>query len=124
MLSPNIQSQGLYTLENLAGTVYEAATCGTTLSRSERKLELEGSSLASLVTSFEGALGDAVNPDGSLKDARDIKWFHSPSDETGSDSATGSANYVCTACKKQRKRFLFVTRHLLTAECRNVCSEM
>lgn len=61
MLSPNIQSQGLYTLENLAGTVYEAATCGTTLSRSERKLELEGSSLASLVTSFEEALGDAVD---------------------------------------------------------------
>lgn len=32
--------------------------------------------------SLENPLGDAVNPDGSLKDARDIKWFHSPSDET------------------------------------------
>ena len=63
LLSPNIQSEssGLYTLENLAGKVYEAATCGTNLPRSERKLELEGSSLASLVTAFEEALGDAVD---------------------------------------------------------------
>lgn len=61
MLSPNIQSQGLYTLENLAGRVYDAAVCGTSLPRSGRKLELEGSSLASLVTAFEEALGDAVD---------------------------------------------------------------
>jgi hypothetical protein len=61
VLSPNIQSPGLYILENLAGTVYEAATCGINLPRSERKLGLEGSSLASLVTAFEEALGDAVD---------------------------------------------------------------
>ena len=30
--------------------------------------------------SLENPLGDAVNPDGSLKDAIDIEWFHSPSD--------------------------------------------
>lgn len=61
MLSPNIHSQGLYSLENLSGKVYEAATCGLNLSRSERKLELEESSLASLVTAFEEALGDAAD---------------------------------------------------------------
>lgn len=61
MLSPNIRSQGLYTLENLAGRVYDEATCGISLPRSERKLELEGSSLASLTTAFEEALGDAVD---------------------------------------------------------------
>lgn len=61
MLSPNIHSQGLYSLENLSGKVYEAATCGIGLPRSERKLELEGSSLASLVTAFEEALGDAAD---------------------------------------------------------------
>jgi hypothetical protein len=60
-LSPNTQSQGLYTLETLSGRVYEAATAGITLPRSERKLELEGGSLASLVTAFEVALGDAVD---------------------------------------------------------------
>ena len=63
VLSPNIdsESQSLYTLEDLAGKVYEAATCGVSLSRSERKLELEADSLASLVTAFEKALGDAVD---------------------------------------------------------------
>ena len=61
VLSPNIRSTGLYTLENLAGNVYEAATCGISLPRSERKLGLEGSSLASLVTAFEEALGNAVD---------------------------------------------------------------
>jgi hypothetical protein len=61
VLSPNIQSPDLYTLENLAGKVYEAATCGLNLPRSERKLELEGSSLASLVTTFEETLDDAVD---------------------------------------------------------------
>ena len=61
VMSPNIQSPGLYTLENLAGKVYEAATCGINLPRSERKLELEGSLLASLVTAFEETLGDAVD---------------------------------------------------------------
>jgi hypothetical protein len=61
VLSTNIQPQGLYTLENLSGKVFEAATYGVSLSRSERKLELEGSSLSSLVTAFEKALGDAVD---------------------------------------------------------------
>lgn len=60
-LSPNISSQGLYSLENLSGRVYEAATSGVGLPRSERKLELEGTSLASLVTAFEEALGDAAD---------------------------------------------------------------
>lgn len=61
MLSPNIQSQGLYSPENLAGKVYDAATSGIGLSRSERKLVLEGNSLALLVTAFEEALGDAAD---------------------------------------------------------------
>jgi hypothetical protein len=61
VLSPNVPSSDLYTLEDLAGRVYEAATCGISLPRSERKLELEGSSLASLVTAFEEALGNAVD---------------------------------------------------------------
>ena len=61
MLSPTIPSLSLNTLENLAGRVYEAATSGITLHRSERKLELEGSSLASLVAVFEEALGDAAD---------------------------------------------------------------
>jgi hypothetical protein len=61
VLSPNLPSLGLYTLENLVERVYEAATYGISLPRSERKLELEGSSLTSLVTAFEEALGDAVD---------------------------------------------------------------
>lgn len=60
ILSPNIPSPGLYTLKNLARRVYEEATCGISLPRSERKLELKGSSLASLITAFEKALGNAV----------------------------------------------------------------
>jgi hypothetical protein len=60
VLSLNIQSQELYTLENLPGRVYEAATSGMIPPRSDRKLELKGSSLASLVTAFEKALDDAV----------------------------------------------------------------
>ncbi|KAF8804651.1 hypothetical protein BYT27DRAFT_7213790 [Phlegmacium glaucopus] len=61
VLSPTIESPGLYTIENLSERVYEAATCGISLPRSERRLELEGSSLASLVTAFEEVLGDAVD---------------------------------------------------------------
>ena len=61
MLSPNIQSSGLYILKNLAGRVYKAVTCGISLPRSGRKLELEGSLLASLIIAFEEALGDAVD---------------------------------------------------------------
>lgn len=61
MLSPNMQSQELYTLETLSGRVHRAATYGISIPRSERKLELEGDSLASLVTAFEEFLGDAVD---------------------------------------------------------------
>jgi hypothetical protein len=61
MLSPNIPSSDQYTLENLAGMVYEAAIAGISLPRSERKLEIEGSSLASLVTAFEEVLGSSVD---------------------------------------------------------------
>lgn len=61
MLSPNMQSQELFTLETLSGRVHRAATCGISLPRSERKLELEGDSLTSLVIAFEEALGDAVD---------------------------------------------------------------
>jgi hypothetical protein len=61
VLSPDMQSQRLYTLENLSGRVYDAATDGTSLPRSERKLVIEGGSLAALVTAFEEALGDAVD---------------------------------------------------------------
>lgn len=61
VLSPNISSQGLYSLENLSGRIYEAATCGIGMPRSERKLVLEGGSLASLVTAFEEALGNAAD---------------------------------------------------------------
>ena len=51
----------LYTLKNIAERVYEAASHGTSLLQSERKLVLEETSLSSLVTSFEKALGDAVD---------------------------------------------------------------
>jgi hypothetical protein len=61
VLPPNVQPQELYTLDNLSGRVYAAATSGMILPRSDRKLELEGGSLASLVTAFEKALGDAVD---------------------------------------------------------------
>lgn len=61
MQSPIFHPQGLYTLETLSGRVYEAATCGISLPRSERKLELAGDSLASLVTALEEALGDSVD---------------------------------------------------------------
>ena len=60
-LPPSAPSVELYTLENIAERVYEAATHGTCLLQSERKIVLEETSLSSLVTSFEKALGNAVD---------------------------------------------------------------
>ena len=56
------------------------------ITSSRKRLTKSRIHLASLTintpAALENPLGAAVNPDGSLKDAREIEWLHSPSDET------------------------------------------
>lgn len=49
-----------YSIENLAGSVYAAATNCLGLSESGRKLDLEGTGMALLIARFEEVLANAV----------------------------------------------------------------